>query len=324
MVNANFESIFAPYLMNFIAYKQSCGYKYKTETTILKQFDKMCCSLNISEVALTKEIIDKWSSKKPYEKNRSSYQKRLSCVRQFALYMQSAGYKAYIPVNLSHICQRKTEYAVYIFSHDEMQRIFNESNNIYPNRRSTMHLVMPVLIRLLYSTGLRIMEALDLQLKNVDLINGTLKIENAKNSKDRLVPVSDSMTDILKQYCKVMHPAFDPDDHLFIGISRKKCSHHIVYIRFRELLVQAGIQHAGRGFGPRIHDLRHTFCCHTLQNAVSNGAELTNMLTYLSVYLGHESLQATSRYLRLTAEVYPNLADTVEKVCTDVIPEVKV
>ena len=100
MVNANFESIFAPYLMNFIAYKQSCGYKYKTETTILKQFDKMCCSLNISEVALTKEIIDKWSSKKPYERNRSGYQKRLSCVRQFALYMQSAGYKAYIPVNL--------------------------------------------------------------------------------------------------------------------------------------------------------------------------------------------------------------------------------
>jgi integrase len=84
----------------------------------------------------------------------------------------------------------------------------------------------------------------------------------------------------------------------------------------------AGIRHAGRGFGPRIHDVRHTFCCHTLQNAVEGGRELTNMLPYLSEYLGHGSLTATSQYLRMTAEVYPSVLSAIEKICSIVIPEV--
>jgi len=185
-----------------------------------------------------------------------------------------------------------------------------------------MHLVMPVLLRLLYSTGLRIMEALSIQLKNVDIIDGVICIEHAKFDKDRLIPLSTSMHSILKQYCSAMHPGLFPEDFLFIGITRQPYSHHNIYLRFRELLAQAGIPHAGRGNGPRIHDVRHTFCCHTLQQAVASGSDLNAVLPILSKYLGHESIIATSQYLRMTAEVYPDVTDAVEKVCAYVIPEV--
>ena len=181
---------------------------------------------------------------------------------------------------------------------------------------------MPVLIRVLYCTGMRIMEALKLQLKHVDLANGTLMIEASKFNKDRLIPVSESMLEILKQYCSVMHPKYNTEEYLFIGITREPCSHHNVYLRFRELLVSAGIQHAGRGYGPRIHDIRHTHCCHVLQKASGTGMDLTNMLPALSVYMGHESITATSQYLRMTAEVYPEILDAVESFCAQVIPEV--
>ena len=67
---------------------------------------------------------------------------------------------------------------------------------------------------------------------------------------------------------------------------------------------------------------RHTFCCHTLQKAIQEGSDLTNMLSLLSEYLGHESLIATSRYLRMTAEVYPSVQEIVERLCAHVIPEV--
>ena len=186
-----------------------------------------------------------------------------------------------------------------------------------------MHLVMPVLIRLLYCTGLRVMKALNVQLKHMDLIEGTILIVSAKFNKDRLIPVSESMLSILKEYCNIMHPFYKPEDYLFIGITREPCSHHNVYLRFREILVTAGIKHAGRGYGPRIHDIRHTHCCHVLQKASQNGDDLSNMLPALSVYMGHESLIATSQYLKMTAEIYPEILKAVEETCSYAIPKVQ-
>jgi integrase len=120
-----------------------------------------------------------------------------------------------------------------------------------------------------------------------------------------------------------MHPKYLPEDFLFIGISRQPYTHHEIYLRFRELLHSAEIPHAGRGNGPRIHDIRHTFCCHTLQKAVYNKIDLNAALPILSEYLGHESITATSQYLRMTAEVYPSVIDAINKVCAYVIPEVR-
>lgn len=102
------------------------------------------------------------------------------------------------------------------------------------------------------------------------------------------------------------------------------CCHHNIYWRFRELLLQAGIPHAGRGNGPRIHDVRHTFACHTLQEADKHHVDLYAALPVLSTYMGHESIQATSQYLRMTAEIYPNITDAVNALCSYIIPEVKV
>ncbi len=60
-----------------------------------------------------------------------------------------------------------------------------------------------------------------------------------------------------------------------------------------------------------------------LQEASKNGIDLSDMLPYLSVYMGHESLTATSQYLKMTAEVYPEILSAVEKACSFAIPEVK-
>lgn len=322
MKQPEYYSVFSEFIRDFITYKRAAGYKYETELQYLKQFDDYCCVQGIISPVLTKELMDSWCKKKPYESERGSHMQRVSCIRQFALYFIESGYDAYIPVNLEYIRQRKSKYSAHIFTHEEMESIFRASDTVYPNRRSTMHLVIPVLVRLLYCTGLRVMEALHLQLKHVNLDDGTLFIESAKFNKDRLIPVSFSMQSILKDYCKVMHPLYNPEDFLFVGITRELCSHHSIYLRFRELLVQAGIPHAGRGYGPRIHDIRHTHCCHVLQEASSNGTDLSDMLPSLSVYMGHESLVATSQYLKMTAEVYPEILSAVEKTCSFVIPEV--
>jgi integrase len=318
-----FNGPFANLLDDFVSLKRSIGFKYLKEATYLQQFGNYCLSVGITEPILSKDLADGWCVRFPHESGRNDTQQRISCLRQFALYLVSMGYDAYIPINQAHIRQRKSEFSVYVFTHNDMEVIFEQSNRIYPNRRSTMHLVMPVLIRLLYSSGLRIMEALSLQLKHIDFKERIIRVTSAKFDKDRHLPLSDSMYQTIDEYCTVMHPYRDPEDYLFIGISRTPLTHHTIYTRFRELLVMANIPHAGRGNGPRIHDVRHTFCCHTLQKAVQVGSDLTNMLPLLSEYLGHESLTATSQYLRMTSEVYPFIQDAVEKLCAHVIPEVQ-
>lgn len=95
-----------------------------------------------------------------------------------------------------------------------------------------------------------------------------------------------------------------------------------VYQRYRRYLEKAGIPHGGKGHGPRLHDIRHTFAVHVLQKWTREGAGLTAMLPVLSTYMGHKTVRSTARYLRLTAEVYPDLMEKAESACAYVIPEV--
>lgn len=109
-------------------------------------------------------------------------------------------------------------------------------------------------------------------------------------------------------------------DYFFMAPDRTMLSPNTVYGRFRRLLWDGGIPYGGKGNGPRLHDLRHTFAVHTLQKWVQSGEDLTAMLPVLSVYMGHKSFRATAQYLRLTAEVYPDVVKQVEKTCAFIIP----
>jgi integrase len=318
----SFHGCFSAYLQDFIEFKRSLGFKYRKECFGLRDFDTFCVREKITDPVLTKEISDKWCQKRPYEQERNGTQQRITSLRQFSLYLVSIGIPAYIPIHIENKKSRRSKYVAYIFTHEEMARIFEKSDYVYPNRRSTLHLVMPVLVRLLYSTGVRIMEALTLQIKHVDFQDKTILVEHAKFDSDRLLPLSPSMSGILHRYCEVMHPRYLPDDFLFAGITREPYTHQTIYLRFRELLQQADIPHAGRGNGPRIHDIRHTFACHALTEAGKRNIDLTAVLPLISTYMGHKSIGATSRYLRMTAEVYPEIMDAVNRVCSFVIPEV--
>jgi integrase/recombinase XerD len=89
---------------------------------------------------------------------------------------------------------------------------------------------------------------------------------------------------------------------------------------FRQLLLQCGIPHAGRGKGPRIHDARHRFACCVLRRWYQDGADLDAKLPLLATYLGHVNLSGTQRYLHLTAELFPEITARSEAAFGDVIP----
>lgn len=315
----SYVGIFAELLTEFVAFKRSLGFKYDTVADELYRFSKFSTTFEASELALTKEIVQAWNTKRPNEGRRNNA-RRVYTVRQFALYLNTKGYKAYIAPPAKN--SRDYTFIPYIFTHNEIERILNNSDQLFPHRRSTLPLIMPVILRMLYSCGLRISEAVHLLNKHVNLQDGILEIKNSKFGKDRLVPMSESMTDICREYYSKLHKHSSIEDYFFIKEDRKPITCDNVYRRFREILWKSGISHGGKGFGPRVHDLRHTFSVHTLKRAVERQTDVYCALPILSTYLGHVSIEATSQYVRLTAEAFPEIRSTLDRAYGHAIPEV--
>ncbi len=314
-----FVGNFSELLIQFVQFKQSLGYKYIAEREMLKRFSIFTLNYAIKGHVLTKEIIDAWTEKRSMERDVTR-EKRICNIRQFAKYLADLGYEAYIPY-----CKIKVNrdwYVPYIFTQEQLRCFFAVCDDIKPHPLSNRHLFLPAIYRLLYGCGLRISEALALKLKDVDLKNGIITIHGSKFSKDRITPMSSSLTLFLERYFLKVHSVSEPGDYFFIKKDKSAIASNTVYKAFRVLLWQSGISHGGKGRGPRVHDFRHTFAVNSLNTMVRDGVDLYCALPVLSTYLGHASVAATEKYLRLTEEAYPGLLDSVDKLCSYIFPEV--
>jgi integrase len=163
-------------------------------------------------------------------------------------------------------------------------------------------------------------EALHLTLGEVNTDEGILTIRNAKFHKDRMVPMHPSLTERCRIYVDAMHVMRQSEQPFFPSPYGGPYGERTIYAYFRRFIWEAGISHGGRGKGPRVHDLRHVFAVHCLKRWVRGAVDLTVALPYLSAYLGHTGLKGTQRYLRLTAELYPDIVAAVEERFGHVVP----
>lgn len=311
-----FSGPFATHLYAFIAYKQALGFKYYTIAENLTMFDAYSESFGTDGGSLTKELVDKWIEKSPSEKPQTQLG-RITAIRGFGKYLDSMGIPAYIPPVGSGA--RVQRYAPYIFTHTEISNLFKAADNQrFLQQYPTSHLIAPAVIRLLYGTGIRISEALALQVFDINWNTGVIKIVDSKFGKDRLIPLTDS----LKAYLRVYVAKVKPADIFFPNRKGKKLSVNGTYRMFRRILWDAGISHGGRGNGPRLHDLRHTFSAHSIAQMVKQGMDLYVALPILAAYLGHEKLSTTNQYVRLTAEAYPEIISALEEKCGFVFPRI--
>jgi len=318
MSNHSEKPNYAELLDVFIDYKRLAGFKYLETEKSLRRFVKF---LSENTDSFTKETVDIYIARQPNETSKTQ-SNRVSGIRQFAIYLYERGYDVYIPRCIGRNSWGNPHFIPYIFSHDEIRRIFTAVDSIKPHSRYNCAVVYPVLFRVLYCCGLRISEALGLQIKDVDLENGILRIRSGKYGNDRLAPMSET----LKSYCLTLseriHPNAVEDDYFFKNPDGSGRGIVVVSQRFRRLLWESNIPYMGKGKGPRLHDLRHTFSCHTLKSMSDAGIDLYCALPVLSTYLGHKSIRATEGYLRLTAEFHPDVLARMSKISSFVFPEV--
>lgn len=311
--------IFADVAEDFIKYKKSTGFKYENEPKCLSRFCRFSEEQNISAVEITRSFAESWIAPREGEALQSRSH-RITCIRQFAIYLDSLGYDAYIVPEQKGLNHRS--FVPYIFTHDQICSVIKAVDETEPREvAKNMHLALPVIFRILYGCGLRVSEVVGLRYKDVDLNDGILIVREAKTDRDRLIPLSNSVHEGCISYADKMWCEKD-SDYFFLAPDRTMISPMTIYQRYRRYLEVAGISHGGKGQGPRLHDIRHTFAVHVLQKWISEEADLTAMLPVLSTYMGHKTVRSTAQYLRLTAEVYPDLMKKVESSCAYVIPEV--
>jgi len=320
MPDRKYTGPFASLCENFIAQKRAVGFCYEEEARLLWHFDQYAALQGDSGEKLSRELVTSWMEKSPYEAD-GSWRNRLGAVRVFSDYLRSVGIESYALPPLKK--NASFEYTPYIFTDDEIHRLFKAVDKMEFSPVSPyIHMVFPVLIRMLYGCGLRISEAYNLRFRDVDIENGVLTIWKSKNENSRLTPMSESLTAMCRDYSRKMPVPQSDDAPFFPKRFGDAYGQRGLYRQFRILLKKAGISYGGRGNGPRIHDFRHTFAVHAMRQLVRNGRNLYVTSPVLSAYLGHQSLSATQKYLRLTADVYPEVVQKFESKFGGVVPEV--
>lgn len=318
MKKYEFKSCFADRMTAFLRHKRALGLIYSTEEEYLVRFDKLCISENVTEPVLTKELAEKFAERNGGESAKSRYN-RVCATRQFAEYLNKGGEVAYVlPEEKKPFC--KQGYAPYIFTDVEVKQLIEAAEQYeYSRTRTFFKTMLPVAFRILYGCGLRKSEVSKLRHKDFDEKNGILTILDSKNAKDRLIPLSGQLSDRLKDYCLRIHEICPDTEWLFPQYGGKQLSETWLYVWFRKLLVAAGITHHGKGRGPRLHDLRHTFAVHSMRQMENDGLDLYTVLPILSAYLGHSNISATEQYLRLTTQVYGDILAKSEKAFGQIV-----
>jgi integrase len=176
-----------------------------------------------------------------------------------------------------------------------------------PNRSLRPH-TYSTLIALLWVSGLRIREALKLNLEDVDRDNAVLHIRESKFFKSRLVPLTLSSAAALETYRRLRaEHGHDqrPGAPFFINECARRCSHSMVGITFRDLVRQLGIRTV-QGRDPRLHDFRHSFATRYLNEAYQKGKDPNASLPLLATYLGHVNISHTQVYLHPASVLLAN------------------
>lgn len=319
----NYGSIFAAHMNSFIDMKNACGYDALRTKWILLVFDRFFIAEGVQDLHIRKDHLEKWRETRINDCVRTLH-KKYSVWSQFCRYLCHIGMACYIPrLPKEPVCG----FTPYIFTREQMENTFRACDGLrlYDRHMHVNILVIPSMIRLLYSTGLRISEALSIKNEDVDFAGGVILIKKTKNGEQRLAPLTESMTEVLHEYITKRNkiPVADvekPGSFLFVSLTGKPCTAGSIYKWFRKILKTCNIPHIGNHHGPRVHDLRHTSAIHAMTKMCEDGSDLYCALPLLSVFIGHKSISATEQYVRLTAEMYPHLINRQKEQGSYVLP----
>lgn len=300
---SEFISFLAPDLECFVRYRKA-GEHWNDISYMpnLKRFDKYCKNYYPQAEQLTQEMVNSWCAQRESEQNNSCLS-RIYAVVSFVRFLRDRGLSNVMDPPIPSF--EKRLYIPHPFSREELVRFFEACDNYLPyhhkSRRALNNMYsLPVVFRLMYSTGMRTVECRQLLRRNVNLENGVISIENTKGYEQHYVVMHDSMLEIMKDFdCKMQ--ALYPDREYFFCNDDGKCrSRDWIMYHFRILWDSVNTTHA------TAYELRHNYAVQNINNWINDGFCFNDKLVYLSKSMGHTSVSNTVKYYY---SIVPGLAD---------------
>jgi len=295
------RSCLAVEIQNFINLRRLSGTDYQSQAQLLGYVDRFLFEQHLSQPRMTREITDSYQQSLSHLAPRTR-SNRFCVVRQLCQYLARSNPYGYVPEPL-RVIPSQGAHPPYIYGHSEIHALLTAASKLPPANSLRPH-TYRVLLGLLYSTGIRIGEALALNREDFQSAEQRLYIAKGKFRKARWIPLSASTCRALQQYLRKrlkMRPR-SPNSPLLLNQRSRRLTPCTVHQTFRYLLRQCGISH-NHLTGPRIHDLRHTFAVHRLLAWYQDGQDLNARLPWLATYMGHVDVHSTQLYLRPTPEL---------------------
>lgn len=294
----------------YIQMRRSLGFKLHDTKIGLLNFAAFLQERGAHHITIP--LAMRWAQHDPAARP-AEWARRLSFVRGFARYWSAHDSKTEIPP-WGLLPHRPGRARPYLYSDDEVQRLLQAAQQLPPvdGLRGRTY---QCLLGLLSVTGLRISEALNLQLEDVDLAEGILTVRGTKFGKSRLVPIHASTQKVLSDYATRRDRLLGrrPTPYFFVSKRGTRLDGGEVRRTFYDLSRRIGLRGASASHGPRLHDFRHRFAVKTLIQWYRSGQDPERRLPILSTYLGHVHVADTYWYLTACPELMGLVVKRLEK-----------
>ena len=253
----------------------------------LKKFNEYLSSNNKDILAATRDDIQQFLKFEKIKKNNSSrtLARSLAAIRQFYNFLADTEITAENPASLIESPRIERNFPDFL-TIKEVERLFESISE-----DDSYQLRDKAIFELLYSSGLRISEAVELEYADVDFANSFISVVG-KGDKERIVPINDEVKRLLEKYLRKSRSMIlggRESDYLFISKKGSKLNRKSVWRLLKNYVAQTRIS---KNITP--HTLRHSFATHLLEN----GADLRSV----QELLGHMDISTTQIYTHLAKE----------------------
>ena len=269
----------------YIDQKRSLRFKFHSQNVLLRGFVRF--AEERGDRYITSARVLAWAAGAPSPEHRRT---RLLTVRRFALALHAENARHQIP------------------QADALGRVRTAAALEPPG--SIRPILYTTLLGLIAATGMRIAEALALQLD--DVTADGLVIRETKFQKSRLLPLHATVRQALDRYLIDRRKVSAADRALFISVGGRSLPYNTVRNVFLQLLDRTGLRGVHRGRDPRIHDLRHSFAVRSLEQCSHDRSAVARHIVALSTYLGHAHVTDTYWYLQATPVLMGQIAEAGE------------
>lgn len=299
-------------LDEYLALRRSMGFDLSFEERVLRKFANFGGENGFDRISAP--LFLDWKANYGGADD-NTWSRRLGMVRRFAFWLAEHDDRTEVPSS-QLVGGRYRRRVPYIYAPTQIADIVTEAGRL-PSPYGLRAAFWQTLFGLIAVTGMRVSEALSLDLQDVDLDRAVLTLRNTKNGKDRQLPVKEDTVAQLAHYAGLRDRLVaQKASRFFIKEDGQPAGDCGARYNFAQVSRNIGLRspqaYNRHGLGPRIHDLRHTFAVHTILDWFRDGRDIETEMYKLSTYLGHSEPKHTFWYIEAVPELMQLAAERAE------------